>query len=590
MEELLKPYINKSISSIDTNILDDLKPLISDLTFFKNWAISFPNIEYIAYTTILTNLVFHQFVEDQFILKKDDKINGIYIIFTGEISIFNEGEEEKKKKEKKVVIQKYIRRKNIFNSIYDINLIPNSTLNPGEAIGINTNFPDINLSKKLIQATKNTILGYINYNLYYKIIKELKSIDSGQIVPFIRSLNLFANINNFIEKLKLYLIQRKYTKDSYIFQEGDKYKTLYIIKKGIVKISVKIKRKTKSLIQPELLMGNINKVKISGNKEHELKGFYIQNFDYNLINLCTGEMLGDIEFFEKYPFYIYSAKCITEVDIFEVNLEKFLDLAKKCGDNLNKFHDKIKTKIEFFKKRMENIKTTIKKVTRDTSKQDIYTQIFLNNNIQKYNEKNRKYINSPTTIGKIIPKFKCVKLNNNYNNVFHNYTSILKERNKCFSAKASNKDKKSFILQSYPKYKKLISTRKLLNRNNFNKIKYFFTKKKDNGNSNNISIKSFNQKRKSIFRNSKSSLESYEIEKINKDMDEISGLDEGKRNYFVNLFVENYRNEHNSREKILFNKKLKHKFLIENRRNSEKNSLFSLTTPKSNSFAFNHIY
>ena len=539
MEELLKPYINKSISSIDTNILDDLKPLISDLTFFKNWAISFPNIEYIAYTTILTNLVFHQFVEDQFILKKDDKINGIYIIFTGEISIYNEGEEEKKKKEKKVVIQKYIRRKNIFNSIYDINLIPNSTLNPGEAIGINTNFPDINLSKKLIQATKNTILGYINYNLYYKIIKELKSIDSGQIVPFIRSLNLFANINNFIEKLKLYLIQRKYTKDSYIFQEGDKYKTLYIIKKGIVKISVKIKRKTKSLIQPELLMGNINKVKISGNKEHELKGFYIQNFDYNLINLCTGEMLGDIE---------------------------------------------------FFKKRMENIKTTIKKVTRDTSKQDIYTQIFLNNNIQKYNEKNRKYINSPTTIGKIIPKFKCVKLNNNYNNVFHNYTSILKERNKCFSAKASNKDKKSFILQSYPKYKKLISTRKLLNRNNFNKIKYFFTKKKDNGNSNNISIKGFNQKRKSIFRNSKSSLESYEIEKINKDMDEISGLDEGKRNYFVNLFVENYRNEHNSREKILFNKKLKHKFLIENRRNSDKNSLFSLTTPKSNPFTFNHIY
>ena len=101
MEELLKPYINKSISSIDTNILDDLKPLISDLTFFKNWAISFPNIEYIAYTTILTNLVFHQFVEDQFILKKDDKINGIYIIFTGEISIYNEGEEEKKKKEKR---------------------------------------------------------------------------------------------------------------------------------------------------------------------------------------------------------------------------------------------------------------------------------------------------------------------------------------------------------------------------------------------------------------------------------------------------------------------------------------------------------
>ena len=238
MEIILKPYINASIDKTDKFVIDKLKPIISEFTLFKDISDYFPNIEELAFTEILTNLIFYQFAEDQIILNKGDKINGIYMILTGEISIYN-GEEdehiiEDKNELKNEYNKKFMRRKNIFNSIYDINFLPNSILNPGESLGYLQNNTDINISNKIIQATKQSILGYINYSTFNRIIKELKTLDSGQIIPFMKSLNLFANMNNFIEKLRLYTIQKRYQKDSYIFQEGDNYKTFYIIKKGVV--------------------------------------------------------------------------------------------------------------------------------------------------------------------------------------------------------------------------------------------------------------------------------------------------------------------------------------------------------------------
>ena len=178
------------------------------------------------------------------------------------------------------------------------------------------------ISRKNIQTTKDTILGYITYNSFYKIIKELRKLDMSVIIPFLKSLNLFANINNFIDKLRLYTTYKKYPKDTYIFEEGDKFKTFYIIKDGSVNISIKIKKTTKSLIQQDLLMGNKNKSKISKVKEYELKGFHTEVYEYSLIRLCKGEIVGDIEYLSKYPSYIYTAKCITPVEIFEVNLKK----------------------------------------------------------------------------------------------------------------------------------------------------------------------------------------------------------------------------------------------------------------------------
>ena len=233
MEEILDPYLEKSIQSNDINTINQLLPLISNLTFFKNLLKTFPNLDTLSIIKILTNLTFHEFLEDKIIHQKGDKIKGIYIIFTGEILIYDNEQEEQKISEIKEVEIKSI-KKYMFNLIYNINLVPKLTVNPGDAIGLLSNSHDMIISRKNIQATKDTILGYITYNSFYKIIKELRKLDMSVIIPFLKSLNLFANINNFIDKLRLYTTYKKYPKDFYIFEEGDKFKTFYIIKDGTV--------------------------------------------------------------------------------------------------------------------------------------------------------------------------------------------------------------------------------------------------------------------------------------------------------------------------------------------------------------------
>ena len=491
MEEILDPYLEKTIQSNDINTINQLLPLISNLTFFKNLLKTFPNLDTLSIIKILTNLTFHEFLEDKIIHQKGDKIKGIYIIFTGEILIYDNEQEEQKISEIKEAEIKSI-KKYMFNLIYNINLVPKLTVNPGDAIGLLSNSHDMIISRKNIQATKDTILGYINYNSFYKIIKELRKLDMSVIIPFLKSLNLFANINNFIDKLRLYTTYKKYPKDFYIFEEGDKFKTFYIIKDGTVDISIKIKQTTKSLIQQDLLMGNKNKSQISNVKEYELKGFQTEVYEYSLIRLCKGEIIGDVEYLSKYPSYIYTAKCITPVEIFEVNLKKFIYLANNCGDNLQKFHTKIEHKIEILKNRINNINLAIKKIRKDANKRDIFTQSFLDNNNYKSNLRVEKFIINPKCpLGPKIQKFKKFKMSTNLSSIVPNYLNILEEKRKNFSAKACNKHKKDFNFNLYDKSKSKKQTNfknKLFEKIHFNKINSFFNKENNYRKSNSALI------------------------------------------------------------------------------------------------------
>ena len=180
MEELLDPYLEKTIQSNDINTINQLLPLISNLTFFKNLLKTFPNLDTLSIIKILTNLTFHEFLEDKIIHQKGDKIKGIYIIFTGEILIYDNEQEEQKISEIKEVEIKSI-KKYMFNLIYNINLVPKLTVNPGDAIGLLSNSHDMIISQKIIQATKDSILGYISYNSFNKIIKKLRKLDMSVI-------------------------------------------------------------------------------------------------------------------------------------------------------------------------------------------------------------------------------------------------------------------------------------------------------------------------------------------------------------------------------------------------------------------------
>ena len=608
MEEILKPYLENSIFPNDVFILKKLYSLISEYAFFQNLLKAFPNLEHLSVNKILSNLKFSKFLADQIILRKGNKVNGIYIIFTGEILIYDEGQEKQKTNENKE-FEKMDTKKYMFNNIYNINLIHKSLLNPGEAIGLLPNTPDLMISRKIVKATKNSILGYINYNTYNRIIKELKSLDSGVVVPFLKSLNLFANINNYIEKLRLYTTFMRYPKDSYIFKEGEKYKTFYIIKKGIVNVSIKIKKTTKSLLHQDLLMGNKDKEKLSQIKGYELKGFYTEVFEYSLISLGKGEIVGDVEYYNKYPSYIYSVKCITPVELFEIDLNKFIYLAKKCGENLQKFHKKIKHKIEIFQKRMNNINITINKLKKDTDKRDIFTQSYLDNNTHKNNTSFEKYINNPKSpLGKNAKKYNEFKMNTNINNIVPNYLNILEEKTRNLSSKTSNKKSISFnynLIDKIMKKKKINIKSKIFEKMKFNNLKDFFnkTKKYKRSNSvlmNNTSYFTKNENKISInnIKNINSRIEKYELDKINKDVNALSFVNEEHKRDYIKVLSDHCLKGLVSREQALFFKKLNHKFLLEKRMNSKRKtclehskSLFRLTNPyRSNSISYNHIY
>ena len=356
-------------------------------------------------------------------------------------------------------------------------------------------------------------------------------------------------------------------------------------------------------------MGNKDKEKLSQIKGYELKGFYTEVFEYSLISLGKGEIVGDVEYYSKYPSYIYSVKCITPVELFEIDLNKFIYLAKKCGENLQKFHKKIKHKIEIFQKRMNNINITINKLKKDTDKRDIFTQSYLDNNTHKNNTSFEKYINNPKSpLGKNAKKYNEFKMNTNINNIVPNYLNILEEKTRNLSSKTSNKKSISFnynLIDKIMKKKKINIKSKIFEKMKFNNLKDFFnkTKKYKRSNSvlmNNTNYFTKNENKISInnIKNINSRIEKYELDKINKDVNDLSFVNEEHKRDYIKVFSDHCLKGLVSREQALFFKKLNHKFLLEKRMNSKRKtclehskSLFRLTNPyRSNSISYNHIY
>ena len=505
MEDLLKPYINKSINKKKLKSLDKLKPLIFNFPFFKSIIDNYPNSGDIICNNILSNLTFIEYKPNQIILKKGDTINGIYIIFTGEIYLFDsdffEKEENFKKYKldsKKIIknnIIKANKRNNIFDSIYniyDINLVPNTILSPGYALGESINNSESYISNKIAQASKKSILGYIKSNQYNKILNEIKDLEVSQIILFIKSLNIFGNMNNFIDKMKQYLNHKRYPKGSYIFKQGDEFKTFYIIKKGTVNISININKTIKSSIEQDILIGQNNNLNFTNGRKHELRGYFTENFNYNLVDFGNGEIIGDIEYYKKYTKFIFTVKCLTSVDLFEVNLNMFKKLEKEFIDNLSKFHEKIKQKILFFEKRIKEINSTTKRKNEDILEKDKFTKIFLNNYACKENKINNKYINCfVKPLGVIRLKFNSKKMLNSSFGYNLNWSSIKnvnkinsnEGRLRCSSARSLISNKINFFLRNSKNKKTLKKTKSLFKNKSITNFSY-----------NNLLIQSSNKK------------------------------------------------------------------------------------------------
>ena len=117
---------------------------------------------------------------------------------------------------------------------------------------------------------------------------------------------------------------------------------------------------------------------------------------------------------------MFTAKCITEVELIEFNLKEFRYINKiKQSEN---FKNKINEQLDFFEKRIKSINKINSNNT--TSKQKKFLKTFLNNHSNK-NDKKYKYLYN--VFDNTIKLYKSKKFyNTNIRPISADYKNVIK--------------------------------------------------------------------------------------------------------------------------------------------------------------------
>ena len=344
---------------------------------------------------------------------KDDA-DDVYIIFLGEVNIYKPPE----KKDKKVIMQ--------LDTV-----LGKGYLLGGECLKYN----NINLDNKrtyLAKAKVNCVLGKISTKEFFKIYRQILSDENNLLNNFLKDINIFSIDFNgkFLKSTTL----QYYKKDEYIFKQGDLFDTFYLIYKGNIRLSVKMKKLVKSKIDFDLLKGKNTKERFTTSREFEIKGSYNELIKYDLIDAGKGDFIGGIEYLDEYSTYKYNAKCISDVAILKIDLNLFTPILV-YAERIS-FNEKIKKQKEFILKRMKEIKLGKDKLKLKCNdyilSKNKFARVFLQSNplSKKTEEKLDSFINCNVNPIKIKYNNKNLKTINTSKNLIPKYIGEYKEKEK----------------------------------------------------------------------------------------------------------------------------------------------------------------
>ena len=136
----------------------------------------------------------------------------------------------------------------------------------------------------------------------------------------------------------------------------------------------------KCLINDNFLSGSIAKTeRFSTSRVHELKGYYKEYNNFNLVNYGQGQIIGGIEFMQNSGEYLYSTKCETDVELIIFNIKNIRQINKIKKNEI--FKNRIDEQIKYFQKRINDINTNRKNLI--STKQNKYIKTFIENNKDK---------------------------------------------------------------------------------------------------------------------------------------------------------------------------------------------------------------
>lgn len=304
------------------------------------------------------------------------------------------------------------------------------TENFGKMIGEDALLQELTNRKYACETSCKCILAFLSAKNYHIFYDKINNTNKGNIISFLYKLNYFNDKNDFIHKLYKAIRTKTYKKGSFIYKKNMPFLYMYIIKSGTVSIFSMKTCKYKSDIEPDLITNNKkiliknkslndifkinNKAKFNHftkERTFELNGEYEEKKIYTLINYGKGELLGNIEYYMKLKKYLFSVKCITNVEVLEIDMEIFNKIYKPY--NIGFFKDKTQQQIKYFFRRIKEINIMHHKYDEDEYRsRNKLMKLFYKLHPLSSLKINPKYINNGKNLFPINIKYKNKKLKN----------------------------------------------------------------------------------------------------------------------------------------------------------------------------------
>ena len=365
-DELMKIYRkpHKERTHKDYDILSsDLK----NLSFFKKLQQEHLYGE-LMFRTMVRRMEIKIFEPGEPIYRVKEPISSMFIVLEGKVVVYKPPKQYKLKQNKKQETKKLRFIEKIVwsfkNSISaQVNKVPDFFLYKGDQCGLN----DIKKNKRevLIETRSNCVIGELSRADYILIFEKTEFLEKNDVLYFLSGMKVFEKYANSELLSNLYdVIKRKTaTKGEYLCKRGDPFNKIIIIRNGNFQVYFNSIVKMKTIYDLSSFENKNNKDFCSGsayNINFELKGNYNEKYQYKIVELGTGEMIGDIEYVNNSKKFLFNILCVADnSQILEISYKDFYNFATQ---GLNKKIRKISIeKLKSFQKRIEEIRIVNKK-------------------------------------------------------------------------------------------------------------------------------------------------------------------------------------------------------------------------------------
>ena len=403
------------------------KEKIQEINIFKEIITIFPDKCNSILTEIMTNLTIKKYNDNEVIFDNNiNSLNEIYIIFFGEINIYNYYTKEEGENQNTNLI---IKGGETFTKNYLIKKfkIEKKFNKDGDLC------EDENCFFK-ITCNSESIIGFLAEEIYNDILDNYKAKERLECKYFFQRIDYFPKESSFLNKFQKILIKRCFPRQSLICEQNDEIKSIYLIIRGSVRLSIVFNKKIFCSLDYNVLIGKSVNERFYSSRLFEIKGNYKEKEKMRIIDMGEGEILGGIELCKNLKNFLFKMECLTDVVLYEVKIDDFKKFMRIWG--LNKFYDKINSQLNIIRNRISKIRN----LNQEKNKKSDFN-FFQNKFITTYkkghpiNEKANEYIKKytrPFNFGKIFRnnKFKTLNIKFSKGIDFKTIKESYKNRNK----------------------------------------------------------------------------------------------------------------------------------------------------------------